>query len=343
MKLQKIISIFLIFIFLPISSVFAETVTASSSNEIITALQNAIKKYDDMIKTLQDENAKLLKLLEDAKKGAAPVTANIESTAPVVNKTPIKASEVDKYNIIIEKINSLQNLIISDNNLAGGSTIWLFEFIEPSSFFISIDDNNNPAWITAFKKKILYSYDKDYNFNITWIFDLDYNTEYYITKYWKNPFAKAIRIKVKNPYYKGKLLEDTVWSPVSTNTSTNSTKTTTSIATPVTSAPVTSNSNVTIDQIKKAYANNKILDALKLSNEYILKDPNNIDILKIRYRSYSMLWKHSEALAEIQKIESILTTDKMEKIVVCDAKTLSKILKNAELNKKYTDLCASKK
>jgi hypothetical protein len=58
--------------------------------------------------------------------------------------------------------------------------------------------------------------------------------------------------------------------------------------------------------VKTAYNKNKILDALKLSTEYIKADPNNIEVTKIRYRSFYILGKYSESLAEVQKIESLI-------------------------------------
>ncbi|HBA44641.1 TPA: hypothetical protein DEG21_03930 [Patescibacteria group bacterium] len=57
--------------------------------------------------------------------------------------------------------------------------------------------------------------------------------------------------------------------------------------------------------VKNAYVNNKILDMLKLSNEYIKTDSNNIDVLRMRYRGFHMLGKYGDALIEIQKIQEI--------------------------------------
>lgn len=214
-----------------------------------------------------------------------------------------------------------------------GSSIWLFEFIEPSSFFISIDDWKNPKWVTAFKKKILYTYDKNYNLNVSWTFNLDYATQYYITKSGKNPFAKATRIRIKNPIYNGKLLDTntTSWTWATTSTTNSSTSST------ATTVPT----NVTAEDVATAYSNNKILDAIKLSNEYIKKDPNNAAVLKIRYRSYAIVGKYTDALVEVQKYIQVKWSG-VEKWVYCEAKNIAKLGKNTNATTKYTPLCAGK-
>lgn len=356
MKKYKIPSLILLWTF-AFNFTFAETSTLETEK---ANLQIKIENNLNEITRLQQENRKLkLQLIEVLKRISwswfylidtnndvlkTSSTANSNTWIIITQSWSIqKASENEKYNKLIEKINSSSWQIFQDNSLSPNSSIWLFEFIEPSNFFISIDDGNNPEWVTAFKKKILYSYDNDLNLKIEWIFELDYNSQYYITKFWKNPFAKTVRIRVKNPTYKWKLLDEDVSNTTSTSskTTTNSTSTS-STSQGIQTSWATTSSSVTLDSIKTAYKNNKILDALKLSNEYIINNPDNIDVLKIRYRSYYMLWKYNEALVEIQKIEKLVWTDNLEKIVACDAKTTAKLAKNTELNTKYAQICASK-
>jgi hypothetical protein len=345
MKLQKIIAVSTIVTFLPIYYAFAD-LDIQTANQLITSLQNTVSKYAETIKQLQDENAKLKSQIAGVTSTtvASSTVSNAASTGTVAIITPSTISSVDKYNKLIDKINFMSEEIFASNNLSKTSSIWLFEFIEPSSFFISIDDKKNPDGVSAFKRKILYSYDKNLNLNVDWIFDLDYASWYYKTLQWKNPFAKATRIKLKNPIYTWKLIVSTDSTTVSTSAAAAATTSTAGKTNTTTSSTSTTTVswNVSLDDIRNAYNKNKILDALKLSNEYIKKDPDNIEVAKIRYRSFHILWKYNEALLEIQKIENAVWTDKLEKVVACDAKIISKLVKNADLNKKYTDLCAKK-
>jgi hypothetical protein len=126
-----------------------------------------------MIKNLQDENIKLKKALDEYKINVPSIISSTGSAAaisspstPAVVATLPKASTVDKYNKLIDKMNDSAKDIYSNNDLKESSSIGLFEFIEPNSFFISIDDKNNPANEKAFKKKLLYSYDADLNLKL---------------------------------------------------------------------------------------------------------------------------------------------------------------------------------
>ncbi|MDD2909012.1 MAG: hypothetical protein PHZ26_04625 [Candidatus Gracilibacteria bacterium] len=359
MKIQKIIALALLSCY-PFSITLAETAVPVTQETIIN-LQNIIKGFSDTIKKLQDENTKLQNQIAElnSKLGiptviipkTTVVTGIISNSGNIINSGALtvsgvtnitKASNVEKYNIIVDKINSTSAKIFEGNSLPAYSSIGLFEFIEPSNFFISIDDEANPTGITAFKKKILYSYDKDFNLTVVGIFDLDYKSQYYITKFGKNPFARTVRIRVKNPIYKGKLLEIDNSTPKTTSTSTATTSNTvnqTPVATPTSSVNL---SSVTLESVKTAYSKNKILDALKLSTEYIKTDPNNIDVAKIRYRSFYILGKYDDSLAEIQKIETNLGNN-VEKTILCDAKIISKLAKKTDLQQKYTTLCANAK
>lgn len=347
-KLKIIIS--LILIATPTLFVFAET---TSNSDLITQIKALIEKNNTMIKTLEDYNKQLQTKLDDLNKITSTTVSTGQTSTVTTNTTSSttltwsKASSVEKYNIIIDKINSMSPAILAEFRMWTGSSIWLFEFIEPSNFFISIDDWNNPTWVTAFKKKILYKYDDKYNFEIAWTFDLDYNTQYYITKSWKNPFAKATRIRIKNPNYKWKLLDISTTSTSSNTTSSSSSSSSNSNSNSTSSSTTTWTSsqikaNVTAEDVATAYSNNKILDAIKLSDEYIKKDPNNTAVLKIRYRSYAIVWKYTEALAEVEKYIQAKWSSNVEKWVYCEAKNIAKLWKNTSSTNKYTPLCAGK-
>ena len=320
-----------------------------------TNVQTLIQKYEANLKSLQAENEALKKniseleakinsfssntwaitLPQNPHPNSLPVGEGVSSSSgsKINSQTWAKASSVEKYNQIIDIINNGAGDIFSKNNLSANSTIWLFEFIEPDAFFISIDDWLNPTGVTAFKTKILYNYDKNLALKVAWIFSLDYKSQYYITKFGKNPYAKAIRIRVKNPNYKWKLFEVT-----QANTTTTSQVQSTQ---PTVNTTTSTDQTITYDMVKNAYINNKILDMLNLSNEYIKIDPNNIDILRMRYRWFYMLGKYSDSLAEIQKIQEIQWSN-INKVVVCDGSIIAKLAKNDTLSKSYQDICKAK-
>lgn len=197
------------------------------------------------------------------------------------------------YTKIVNKINASLPTILTENNLSASGAVGLFEFIEPNAFFISIDDGKNPAGVTAFKTKIAFTYDANLNLTKVGIFDLDYTVQRYKTIFGTNPYTKSTRIRVQNPLYKGKLFE-----VVPTITSTSSPTTT-----PTTSIPATT--DATFAQIKAAYDKNKLLDVIKLSEGYMIKNPNDIEVLKLRYRSYYIIGKYDESLVEVKKIETL--------------------------------------
>ncbi|MDD2487333.1 MAG: hypothetical protein PHS92_03115 [Candidatus Gracilibacteria bacterium] len=340
MQVKKILAVLAIIPFLiEIAKADELSDLKKTYNEYYVSIQNNIQK----ISALQNENEKLKKTLDELNAKLENFSKNSTSanvpSVPAINSTTDgdKVTNVDKYNKIIEKISSMSGTIFSENNLNSNSAIGLFEFIEPNAFFISIDDLNNPAGVTAFKTKILYNYDSSLNLRVAGIFSLDYKTQYYITKFGKNPFAKSVRIRVKNPTYRGKLLDSTASSTSSNISASTSTVKSTSTSTSV----IPSGSAVTIEMVKAAYSKNKIPETIKLSDEYIKKDPNNVDILRIRYRSYYMIGKYNDALSEILKIDAIQGSS-LVKVVACDGSAIARLAKNMDLNKKYGDICKSK-
>ncbi len=98
---------------------------------------------------------------------------------------------------------------------------------------------------------------------------------------------------------------------------------------------------VTVAQIKAAYDKTKLLDAIKLSDTYILKYPNNLDVLRIRYRSYYIIGKYENSLAEIKKIETIQGSA-FEKTIACDAAVIGKIAKKTDVSTYYSTICKKK-
>lgn len=298
------------------------------------------QKYEAQILSLQTENTALKKELASLKETGAILVQTVEKTPSIVpvitpektttTKRTITAAmtKTDIYNTVIAQVNEDIGVILSENNLPAYTAIGLFEFIEPNAFFISLDDGKNPAGVTAFKTKIVYTFDNNLTLTKKGVFHLDYVSQRYVTTFGSNPYIQSVRTRIANPTYKGKLLD-----PVSVNNTTNTA--TQNTTTPVVSAVT---EDVTFAQIKTAYDNTKLLDALKLSDNYILKDPNNIDVLRIRYRSYYIIGKYKESLAEIKKMETIQGSN-FERTIACDAAVIGKIAKKTEVSSYYSVIC----
>jgi hypothetical protein len=88
--------------------------------------------------------------------------------------------------------------------------------------------------------------------------------------------------------------------------------------------------------IEKAYGDKRYLTAISLSNAYLQTNPPSIDILRIRYRTFFIIGKYSESLAEIAKIEAL---GKLDKAIACDAQVIATYSKNPTLVDSYTKIC----
>lgn len=162
------------------------------------------------------------------------------------------------------------------------------------------------------------------------LFDLDYASQKYRTIFGTNPYIKSVRTRIKNPNYKGKLLTPTSVTSDSVNT-TNSTA----------SIQSTGTTEVTLNEIKTAYDQTKLLDALKLSDRYIINHPNDLEVLRIRYRSYYIIGKYENSLEEIKKMENIQGSA-FERTIACDAAVIGKIAKKTDVSTYYGNICKKK-
>lgn len=302
-----------------------------------------VQKYEARIQELETENKTLKQELASIR-GTGTVISTIPlspppkvltgSTLSITSTTP----KTDIYNAVIDQTNARIGAILSENNLPAYTAIGLFEFIEPNAFFISLDDGNNPPGVTAFRAKVLYTFDNTLTFTKIGLFELDYTVQKYRTMFGSNPYVKSVRTRIANPKYKGKLLDPIVTTNAGNVATTGNTTTTPST---VASTISTGNSEVTLAQIKSAYDKNKTLDALKLSDTYMLKDPSNLEVLRIRYRSYYIIGKYEESLAEIKKMEALQGTA-FERTIACDAAVIGKIAKKTDISTYYGAICKKK-
>jgi hypothetical protein len=335
--------------------------TVIAQEEVGTALSKLISIYERRVTRLQDEISRLrIENTELKSKLGVNTSSSTLSTISSTNTNssgattpPVQAPKTEQEKrrdmIVSNIVSSLPDILVKNNISASGS-IGLFEFIEPKNFFISIDDGLNPAGVTAFKTKILFEYDANFNLKVLGIFELDYGTQKYITRKGANPFAGVNRIRVKNPNYAGKLLEESV-APANTVSATVINATVSTQKNPsVTSVPPIANTGVgsttpsttpaTFADVQKSYDKNKLGDTIALATGYLATDPNNVEVLTMRARSYYIFSRYNEMLGDISKIYQIQGTT-MNCGIINDGARAEKALKGGSGNT-FTELQTSK-
>ena len=93
---------------------------------------------------------------------------------------------------------------------------------------------------------------------------------------------------------------------------------------------------VSLTDITKAYNDKRYLSTITLSNTYLEKNAATQDVLSIRYRTYFIIGKYSESLAELAKIEKLGAIDKQ---TACNAQVIATYSKNQTLVDKYAAVC----
>lgn len=318
---------------------FADDISDMKAS-ITDTMTKLIQKYETRIAELQTENATLKQELASIRGTGtvASIPTKVITPAPAINLSPVVITSAmtpsDISSAVIKQANANLGTILSENNLPGYSAIGLFEFIEPNAVFLSIDDGKNPDGVTAFKTKVVYTFDKNLTFTKVGLFDLDYASQKYRTLFGSNPYTKSVRTRMENPSYKGKLLNLTLSSGTGSTVNTVT-------KTPILSTGSTVVTEVTLAQIKTAYDKTKLLDALKLSDSYIVKNPNDIEVLRIRYRSYYIIGKYENSLSEIKKMETI-QGPAFERTIACDAAVIGKIAKKTDVSTYYSAICKKK-
>lgn len=308
--------------------VFADDI--SDMKAVVTGtMAKLVQKYEARIQELEAENSRLKQELATLK-GTGATLANAVTTSTGTSPVITSAmSKTDVYSAVMKRANDQLGAIILENSLSTGSVIGLFEFMEPNAVFISLDDGNNPADVSAFKTKVLYTFDKNLIFTRVGLFDLNYASQRYRTLFGSNPYTKAVRTRMENPGYKGQLLKMATGNAVST------------VKTDTKTPTAETGNKATLAQIKAAYDKNKLLDALKLSDDYIVGNQNDVEVLRIRYRSYYMIGKYDNSLSEIKKIETIQGTA-FERTIACDASVIGKITKKTDVSNYYSAICKKK-
>lgn len=248
-----------------------------------------------------------------------------------------------RYAQFIKRIANEWIAIQSAYKLPSTSYIWWYEFVNQNAdnhVFVDVIYDVSTA-TNAYDAKILYEYNTGtYQRKLIGFFELDRTTWFYKTKSGNNPFAWAQRVFIRDPRPINTTPPVITISTWSTSTWTISIWSTSTWSTSNWTLSTTqANINIKIpafSEIDKAYTDKRYLSVISLSNTYLTANPATYDLLRIRYRTYFIIWKYNEALSEIAKIENM---GKMSSTVACDAQVIATYSKDAALISKYTTAC----
>lgn len=350
MIMKKIVLLLLVSIPFPL---FAST--SSDTDVIITQMKSILDQYWARVKALEAENEILRS--EMMKAGIKiPLAlfsgAVVNTTLPAIPEVSTSTSSTLTWTSVLTLSGSSWALLDQvaskfSSQYAGfigrvqsdwPGIQWAYKiaswaYISGFEFVKKGNDNHVYVDITyatsttpgIYDAKILYEYHTGtFQRKLVGFFEFDQKAKYYITKTGTNLFPGVERVFIANPYMYGA-------GATNMGSSTNTWATTS--PTPSSSAVAVS---TTMADIEKAYGDKRYLTAISLSNAYLQTNPPSIDILRIRYRTFFIIGKYSESLAEIAKIEAL---GKLDKAIACDAQVIATYSKNPTLVDSYTKIC----
>ncbi len=338
--------------------------SASTGTVLVSELNKLITQYEWQLKSLQAENSMLrnevskagIKIpLTDfqASNDAGSTTTSSGSTSVIVSSgwttTAVQAttqiSVSGEWNAALDKVEKEQwaryrgfiqtitpnwPAIRNAYKLKENATVMGYEFVKKwNDDHVFVDIAYEWAGTGVYDAKILYQYNTGtFARKLIGLFEFNRTTGYYSTKTGNNPFAGVPRTFVAHPKING-----VVTSSTSTTTTTSSSASGTTTTTTTTTDTA---SSVTLADIEKAYGDKRYLSVISLSNTYLASNPATYDLLRIRYRTYFIIGKYTESLAEIEKINGL---GRLDKSVACDAQVIATYSKNTTLVNTYTSIC----
>ena len=193
--------------------------------------------------------------------------------------------------------------------------------------FVDVIYSGTVALWGVYDAKILYQYDKK-TFARKLIGLFEYNTSgaYYTTKTGKNIFPGVKRLFIADPASKVAPTPSTASSQVNS---------------PVWSGWVSQSdgASVTIADIETAYGAKRYLSVITLSESWLQKNAPTLDVLRIRYRTYFIIGKYTEAIKEVERIKSI---GQLSSTVACEGQVIATYAKDTTLAESYKTVCNKK-
>jgi hypothetical protein len=256
------------------------------------------------------------------------LTGTTTIVPPVVVSWEVSYSYIEKthgmlYVGFIKRLISEWDKVRDAYSMPKIAHIGWYEFVTTGALdhvFVDIIYTGSVSGTGIFDAKILYQFDKTtFARKLIGFFEYDQKTGFYITKTGKNVFPGVKRTWVADPRIQA-VTTPTVTTgtlPVITNTGTT----------------------VTYTSIEAAYTAKRFLSVITLSNAWLISNPPTLDILRIRYRTYFIIAKYSEALKEIEKIRSI---GQLSSAVACEWYVIATYAKDTTLADSYKTICNKK-
>lgn len=168
--------------------------------------------------------------------------------------------------------------------------------------------------------KILYQFDRTtYARKLIGFFEYNTTTGYYTTKTGKNIFPGVKRVWVADPR--------SITPMVAT------------LANGTGAVTHTGTTSVTYADIEAAYTAKRYLSTISLSDSWLITNAPTLELLRIRYRTYFIIAKYTEALAEIERIRGI---NQLSAAVACEGYVIATYAKNTPLADSYKVTCSKK-
>ena len=347
----------------------AQATTTLDPTAAVSTLNMLISQYESRIKQLESENAILrnemvkagIKIPLSEYSGAVVTEVTSGPSIPIVIPGALSWSQneigsgasvptvwVDLASTLTEqywkdvaefvkKINIDWKSIKDFYKFNSWAKIAGYEFVQSgANDYAFVDIVIGTGTTGIYDMKILYQFEKkEYKRRLIGIFE--YNTTFgkYVTRPGgSNPFPGITRIFVKDPYYAGVVV---VPSTVSNSSGTSTwANVSSSVPTPPTTQPTPPTSSAELADILKAYSEKKYLSTISLSNTYLEKNAPTVEVLNVRYRTYFIIGKFTESLAELAKIEKLGWLDRQ---TACNAQVIATYSKNQALIDKYTAVC----
>ncbi len=345
--------------FFPVS-MFAQS-GSLTTEETLKQLILLVSQYDSRIRFLESENTILKN--EMMKAGIKiPLTIYTGSVIQEVQNTTIPSvyltgiltpppPPIDITGALITQLNNQYGKDITGfimriqkewkdirnaYKLPENAKIGGYELIQSGALdYVFVDIVYGTGTAGIYDAKILYQFEKaEYKRKLIGFFEYSASTTRYTTRSGVNPFPGVARTFIRDPYFVGQI------TPPSTAT--------VPIMTPVISGEVNSgtvqpiistNPTVVFADVEKAYTEKRYLSVIALSSTYLASNTPTYELLRIRYRTYFIIGKYSESLAEIAKIQAL---GKLDKQTACDAQVIATYSKDTSLVSKYAATCSGK-
>lgn len=252
-----------------------------------------------------------------------PVNTNVETTFSNLEKI-----HGATYVGVIRRLVSEWSKIRDAYAMPKDAYIGGYEFVASWALdhvFVDIMYTGSISGTGFYDAKILYQFDKTtFARKLIGFFEYNSKTGYYITKTGKNIFPGVKRIWIEDP----RILSGAI--PATVNGTGSSS---------VVANPSTNPSTVAYSDIEAAYTAKRFLSVITLSNNWLTTNAPTLDILRIRYRTYFIIAKYSEALKEIEKIRSL---GQLSSAVACEGYVIATYAKDTALADSYKLTCNKK-